>query len=190
MHSLPTLILDIKTVIASYDIRTWYQLYRYDPAFRAYAQTSHAINLFIALFTIKTTTYNTEEYRLFDYLHRDNDLPALIRGDGTQAWYRRGQLHRCDLPAIITANGNWYWYQQNQRHRDNDLPAIIYATGDQEWYQHGKLHRCDLPAVIYADGRRDWYQHGQRHRDNDLPAIIHANGDQEWYQHNIEVSFP
>ena len=49
--------------------------------------------------------------------HRDNDLPAEIRKDGTQKWFKDGKLHR-----------------------DNDLPAIIWADGDQEWWVNGEQY--------------------------------------------------
>ena len=62
-------------------------------------------------------------------LHRDNDLPAVIRSDGTQYWYKNGRLHRdCDLPASIYSDGTHEtqrWYNNGKCHRDGDLPAII-----------------------------------------------------------------
>jgi hypothetical protein len=45
-------------------------------------------------------------------LHRENDLPAIIRWNGTQEWYKNGKLHRDgDLPAIIGANRFQAWYK-------------------------------------------------------------------------------
>jgi hypothetical protein len=42
------------------------------------------------------------EYRLFDKLHRENDLPAIIWDNGTKEWWFKGKCHRDgDLPAII-----------------------------------------------------------------------------------------
>ncbi len=100
-------------------------------------------------------------YKLFGIYHRNDDLPAIIRANGTQEWHQYGKIHR-----------------------DNDLPAIIYADGYREWYQYGKCHRDnDLPAVICADGTQEWYQHGKCHRDNDMPAVVYADGTQEWYQY-------
>jgi len=73
-----------------------------------------------------------------DQIHRDNDLPAIIRANGTQLWYKKGKWHRDnDKPAVIHADGTQEWYKKGQLHRDNDLPAIICANGDQEWYKEG-----------------------------------------------------
>jgi hypothetical protein len=71
-------------------------------------------------------------------IHRDNDLPAVVRGNGTKQWLQNNLLHRDnDLPAIICTSGAKHWYQNNRLHRDNDLPAIIYADGEKNWYQNG-----------------------------------------------------
>ena len=51
---------------------------------------------------------------IYENLHRDNDLPAMIRTDGSQLWYKDGK-----------------------QHRDNDLPADIHADGEQQWYKGG-----------------------------------------------------
>jgi len=39
-------------------------------------------------------------------LHNDNDLPACVALDGSQAWFRYGQGHRDTGPAFIHANGS------------------------------------------------------------------------------------
>jgi hypothetical protein len=96
-------------------------------------------------------------------IHRDGDLPAIERDDGTKFWYISGK-----------------------RHRDNDLPAYEGADGSKFWYILGQLHRDnDLPAVEFANGGKEWYKMGQLHRDNDLPAIEDANGDKEWYKMGV-----
>ncbi len=57
--------------------------------------------------------------------------------DGTQFWYKDGNLHREDGPAIIS----WNEYQ--------------------EWYKDGNLHREDGPAYINSDGTQIWYINGK-----------------------------
>ena len=58
--------------------------------------------------------------------------------NGTQEWYKNGEIHRDnDLPAVIRANGTQKWYKNGNRHRDNDLPAVIFSNGSQEWYKNG-----------------------------------------------------
>jgi hypothetical protein len=59
---------------------------------------------------IKNDRYRTT-YQINDKFHRENDLPAIIKANGTKQWYKDGKLHReNDLPAIEYANGTKYWY--------------------------------------------------------------------------------
>lgn len=122
-------------------------------------------------------------------LKSPNDVP-MIDFLGTQRWYRNGQLHRDhDLPAVIKANGTKEWYQHDQRHRDNDLPALIWANSSQQWYQNGQLHRNnDMPAIIWSNGTQQWYQNDKLHRNNDLPAVIWFDGTQCWYQNGHQYT--
>ena len=64
-----------------------------------------------------------------------------IYANGTQKFYNeKGQIHRDnDLPAIIRADGYKAWYQNGKLHRDNDKPAVIGAAGYQHWYQNGNF---------------------------------------------------
>jgi hypothetical protein len=114
--------------------------------------------------------------------HSIDDLPVL--NYGKQTWYNEGNIHRDgDLPAIIRPGGNQEWYKKGRLHRDGDLPAIMLADGDQEWYTEGKLHRDgDLPGAIYANGDQYWFKEGKQHRNGDLPAVIFADGQQAWYK--------
>ena len=63
------------------------------------------------------------------------NIKRVIDKDGTEKWYNEdGELHRDDdLPAVIKTYGTQEWYRNGKLHRDNDLPAIIKADGDQEW---------------------------------------------------------
>lgn len=163
--------------------------------------------------TIIHDKYNKEMWYRNGKLHRDNDLPALIRHNGNLLWYQNGKLHRDnDEPAVIQSVGSqvWYqngkkhrdndlpsvinincsvWYQNGEKHRDNDLPAIVYKNGVKIWYRNGKLHRDnDLPAKIFAGGNHlMWYQNDKLHRDNDLPAVVWVNGYQAWYKHGVFI---
>lgn len=43
-------------------------------------------------------------------LHRNNDLPAVINGDGTLMWFQNGLLHREKRAAVTRLNGEHeYW---------------------------------------------------------------------------------
>lgn len=72
-------------------------------------------------------------------LHRENDLPAVIRSDGEQRWYKNGQIHRGnDLPAMIYPNGSKFWYFNNVPHRGNNMPAFVFSDGEKQYWQYGK----------------------------------------------------
>jgi hypothetical protein len=92
---------------------------------------------------------------------------------GNKSWYLNGELHRDgDLPAVVRANGYKEWWINGMLHRDNDLPALIKANGDKEYWINRELHRSnDLPAIELANGDKRWYVNGKKHRDNYLPAI-------------------
>jgi len=114
-----------------------------------------------------------------------DDLPAVIRADGTKEWYWNGLRHReGGLPAIIRADGVKKWYDfgelwsiedskseryvkmvqgQYRLHRE-DGPAVLYPNGTKKWYQEGNLHREDGPAVEYCDGRTEWWVNGKQAR--------------------------
>lgn len=48
--------------------------------------------------------------------HRDDDLPALIRADGSVVYYKDGCLHRDgDLPAVIFADGSVSYYRYDRK---------------------------------------------------------------------------
>ena len=68
-----------------------------------------------AVFKVKTGNYYFDENSNY---HRENDLPAVERANGSKAWYQHGKYHR-----------------------DNDLPAIERSDGSKEWYKNGKRYR-------------------------------------------------
>lgn len=138
--------------------------------------------------------YATVQYRIHGELHRFHG-PALETRCGTRninfkEWVVRGEVHRDgDLPAIIREDGTQEWWKRDELHRDGDLPAVICYNGDQEWWKDGERQRDgDLPAVVYSDGTQVWSKPGKGvHRDGDLPAIIRANGDKEWWKNGEEI---
>jgi len=65
-----------------------------------------------------------------------------VNSDGTQEWYRNGQLHREDGPARVWLNGTWEWWRNDLLHRE-DGPAIIRPDGTQAWWRNGIL----VPAL-------------------------------------------
>jgi hypothetical protein len=117
---------------------------------------------------IKLFNYDKLEYKLFGKLHRENDLPAVERGNGTKYWSYNGKLHReNDKPAMIYASGAKYWYWHGKLHRTDDKPAMISASGAKYWYWHDKLHRVDGPAIIWEDGQKACYIDGKYIKEDD-----------------------
>lgn len=116
-------------------------------------------------------------------LHRENDLPAVIRTNCDSEWWSNGLLHRRGDKPAIDYSLKQEWYKNGKRHRENDLPAVIIKHYVHEWWYNGKQHReNDLPAVIYADGGLAWWYNGKRHRKNNLPALIRTNSDKEYWE--------
>ena len=102
--------------------------------------------------------------------------------------YRNGELDSEDGvgPARIWADGSQSWYKDGQLHRE-DGPARIWADGSQQWFKDGLLHRLDGPARIGADGGQSWYKDGLLHNETG-PAYIRADGGQEWWVEGIEIT--
>lgn len=92
-----------------------------------------------------------------DVIHRDNDLPALIRTDGSQYWLQHGRYHReGDLPAVIWANGDQEWRINGRLHREGNKPTTINSDGSiQEYWVHDQLHSLLTPADY--NGWYLWY---------------------------------
>lgn len=136
-----------------------------------------------------------EVYKKNGFLHRDNDLPAVIYVDGSKFWFRDGVDYReDDKPASEFASGTLVWYLDGMVGRADDKPAIVWADGSASWYINGKRGRTSgKPGSVYADGLKIWYdEDGEIHRDSDLPAVerVEVNDQGEsirtlakWYTH-------
>lgn len=116
-----------------------------------------------------------------DQLHRDDDLPAMIRYQEngslmSQQWYRHGKLDRQhDQPAYIGYREDGSisfvsWYTHGQSHRDEGPAYILYLPNGETysmWYTRGVIERevrCypepsaeDLvkPAFSHRENRRE-----------------------------------
>lgn len=125
-------------------------------------------------------------------IHRDNDLPAVVRHDYLM-WYQYGKKHRNgDKPAVIARmDESEYrnvstmfihykdeYYINDKLHRDNNLPAVVdIVRNSLEWHVNGELHRDgDLPAVIMNNCAK-YVRNGKLHREGDLPAFIYRDGN-------------
>jgi hypothetical protein len=176
------LLLDVKSIIASYDAYVFYQMWRYDHAFRTVAPMLAKQN--ISLFRTQRDGEKRHETFLFDKHHSFDDEPSHETKWGDKNWHYLGEFHReDDRPAVSSIHGN-RWFVHGKLHRDGDLPAIMLSHIHQ-WYKNGILHRKGgLPAVIYNipyTHEEYWYR-GMRHRDGDLPAVING-GRREWWKY-------
>jgi hypothetical protein len=54
------------------------------------------------------------------HLHRDGDLPAIIRDDGRQYWYHDGKKHRETGPAFIWSDGAVEFWLNNYEYSIED----------------------------------------------------------------------
>jgi hypothetical protein len=138
-------------------------------------------------------------------ISRRNDLPAIVRDNGTQEWLVDGSYYRDgDKPTVITGFGMQRWTNRTgDNHREDDKPAVIADNGDAQWFKNGFLHReGDKPAVVCNSGNKEWWVNGKKikaeiggrkiwyeysdstpcvSRSDGEPAVIHANGDREWW---------
>jgi hypothetical protein len=111
-------------------------------------------------------------YYKLGYLHREDGPASHNRaqfGTWKDRWAIEGAIHRDgDLPAVVKSNGDNEWRQHDQLHREGDKPAVIAGDGSQlSWYRDGALHReGGLPAFtsqsrFYPLKTVEWWRHGE-----------------------------
>lgn len=118
------------------------------------------------------------EFQLDGKLHRDGDLPAVIKANGDRHWYQHDELHRGgDKPAIEMADGTLHYFKNGVSHRAGGKPTTVYGTGATEYRVKGVRHReGGLPTQVDADGNGTmWHRRGKLHRD-DGPSLVFAAG--------------
>lgn len=196
---LRILPLDVKVVIASNDIESWFRLYLIDYEFHNYSRTLRARlyfeRKFAELITIPDLDGEGEfvSQYLLGKIH-NSIMPAVSYRTGKVIYYRNGLIHRDDdEPAIIYADGSQKWWIDGFRHRDFNMPAIVRENGEIEYWINGLRHRNgDLPAYIKPNVVEVYYKNGKIHRDRGLPAVVRDNGDNEYYvfgERRIEYEF-
>jgi hypothetical protein len=93
---------------------------------------------------VNNTIYEpVQKWYVCGVLHRGDDNPAIIYGNGSREWYVCGKRHRLHLPALLNISGTSCWYVDGNLHRDDDLPACVFSTGRREWYVHGQRYRVE-----------------------------------------------
>jgi len=78
-------------------------------------------------------------------LNKSLTNPILVEDKyGSKRWYNeRHQLHReNDLPAVERSDGSKSWWINGKLHRENGLPAREY-DGHKVWYLDGVCCRFD-----------------------------------------------
>jgi len=139
-------------------------------------------------------------------LHSFANQPAVIRSDGTKAYYKEGELHSFVVdgkhhPAITYADGSKYYYKEGKRHSfiiDGKIhPAVVNADGTEEYYKEGKQHSFMIdgkpqPAVVNADSYKAYYKEGNRHSfiiDGIIhPAVVKSDGRKSYYKDGKKTS--
>lgn len=105
--------------------------------------------------------------------HREGDLPAIMRDNGTREWCVHGKRHRDgDKPAVDRANGDRLWKKNDIVHREAvdeqgaPLPAII-ADDCSKWIRNGEFSNPGHDWVAkLADGTKGYYRDSALHFDN------------------------
>ena len=96
-----------------------------------------------------------------------NEITKTINVHGvTEYRNAHGAYHRLDGPAIIRRDGSQSWYKDGDLHRE-DGPALIYMHGEEHWFYNGARHRIDGPAVTYSNGDMDYWIDGKKYSYED-----------------------
>ena len=82
-----------------------------------------------------------------------------------------GRYHRTDGPAVVRVDGTLAWFQNNQLHRTVG-PAVVWPDHVNEWWFKGVRHRIDGPAVEYADGGKEWWINGKSYTQQEYQAQL------------------
>eukprot|EP01117_Protostelium_nocturnum_P003151 TRINITY_DN14091_c0_g1_i1.p1 TRINITY_DN14091_c0_g1~~TRINITY_DN14091_c0_g1_i1.p1 ORF type:complete len:183 (+),score=27.57 TRINITY_DN14091_c0_g1_i1:77-625(+) len=155
--------LDIFIYIASLSIESWRSMCSI-PAFGRFTLTSEGRECAERLYSIETADAFGCTYRFLGKYRHHRKLPSISR-PGVQEWFLYNKLHReGDLPAIVESSGRQEWYKEGELHRDDDKPAHIASDGTLMWLKCGLLHRNnkDLPAIIWADGTKEFHYNGKK----------------------------
>lgn len=157
-----------------------------------------------------SSIYSEERYYMNGVLHRDGDLPAVLKEYPSGAyWVQHGLLHRDgDKPAVIeNICSKWYrygsreltdddliqldgahleWFQRGKHHRDHDRPAVVTKRLCSIWMKNNIIQRDgDLPAEVHDNHSQKWYENGVISRSNGLPAVVYEDGSQQWYSNGV-----
>ena len=101
----------------------------------------------------------TSEAELFETLKYRVEVDQ----HGTRRYYNsEGKLHRDAGPAVVRADGTLAWFQNNQLHCE-DGPAVVCEGVAKEWWFKGVRHRIGGPAIEWHDGNKAWWLNGKKY---------------------------
>jgi len=91
--------------------------------------------------------------------------------DGTIKWYdfETGELHNASGPAIMRPDGSKAYYIHGQFHNESG-PAVVWPDGYTAYYIHGKRHNESGPAIVRSDGSKAYYLHGKEFTESEFLA--------------------
>lgn len=107
--------------------------------------------------------------------HSFDDVPAVIRPDGTLEWYTNGLLDRCGKPAVITPydtqimppiNPDTITEREKLNYGKSTIDRNLQKTGKTiKYFTKGLLNNPNskTPAVQYPDGGYEHYKMGKLH---------------------------
>lgn len=86
-----------------------------------------------------------------------------VKRSGMVMWSDElGRPHRINGPAIVFPNGSEQWYRHGELHREGG-PAMIWVGDSEAWFQNGVRHREDGPAyTILKTDIKMWWIHGEQ----------------------------
>ena len=64
--------------------------------------------------------------------HRDDDLPAIIWGDGEQEWYYHGKQHRETGPAVTFLDTNEFWINGEYIHSFDEWLSMLTCSDEKK----------------------------------------------------------
>jgi hypothetical protein len=81
---------------------------------------------------------------LTDHVYEEGDIKIVTESNGDVLYYKKGKLHRDgDLPAVIR-KGEYRWYRNGKLCRDDPCPSVIMLDDEHdgyllEWFKKGKF---------------------------------------------------
>jgi len=146
----------------------------------------------------KTGTLKSQEWYTDNLLHRNDDLPSIVKyWDNKivqrEEWCQNNQLYRQgNLPVVIEYHQNGSIKSQEWIHTINfDSPQFIeyWETGVLKCQKFIDTDGNEITNEYFENGqmkKQEWSKNGRTHRDDNLPAFIEWDSDgnlllEQWF---------